>query len=347
MIKRWLHGMRLSLVLSLVVLVIFMITGTIVVGIAFIAMHVGWMDKLGLKRTFPIIAAVVPASAIVGTLVTLIFGRIPLRPVREIIDATNRLAAGDFSVRLSFRHRPEFRALRESFNRMAEELNSIELLRGDFVNNFSHEFKTPINAIEGYTTLLQDRQQSPEDQQECIEKILFNTKRLTELVSNILLISKVESQVIQVEKKSYRLDEQIRQAILSLEKKWSEKNIEFDVDMEPVAYLGNEGLMFHVWTNLIDNAVKFDPFGGNIRIRLQTHSEHILFEIEDNGLGISEAEQKHIYDKFYQADNPHKAEGNGLGLALVKRILDTCGGDIQVQSAPDCGCRFMISLPAS
>jgi two-component system sensor histidine kinase BaeS len=287
-------------------------------------------------------------DVVLGTSITTFLSNWVLSPITRLSNAMKYVAAGDFNVALQSNSKiREVQDTYLNFNMMVRELKATEMLQSDFVSNISHEFKTPINAIEGYATLLQDRPQPPEEQQEYIEKILFNTRRLSELVSNILLLSKVENQAIQVEKKDYRLDEQIRQAILALEQKWTKKEIEFDVDMEQVLYCGNENLMLHVWTNLIDNAVKFDPCGGIVRIRLKTCRDHVEFEIEDNGPGVSETAQKHIYDKFFQADSSRKTEGSGLGLALVKRILDICNGNIRIQSGQDCGSRFVVSLPTS
>lgn len=287
-------------------------------------------------------------SIVLGTVINAYLSKWILLPISNLSNAMNNVAGGDFAVMLQSRSKiPEIKNMYANFNLMVRALKATATLQNDFVSNVSHEIKTPINAIEGYATLLQDQPQSDEEKLEYIDKILFNTRRLSGLVSNILLISKVENQTIHVEKQAYRLDEQIRQSILALEQKWSEKSIEFDIDMEPVEYCGNESLMLHVWTNLIANAIKFDPYGGMIRIRLKADAKGIEFAIEDSGPGISAAAQKHIYDKFYQEDNSHTAEGNGLGLALVKRILDTCGGEIQIKSNLDCGSRFTVTLPAS
>ena len=178
-----------------------------------------------------------------------------------------------------------------------------------------------------------------------VEKILFNTRRLSELVGNILLLSKVDNQTFPSKNARYRLDEQIRKTIVLLEPNWSAKEIDFDVDLAEVEYTGNESLMLHVWSNLIGNAIKFDPYGGMIRMRLASADGQIIYTIEDNGPGIDEEAQKHIFDKFYQSDSSHKEEGNGLGLALVKRILDNCGGNIVVENLPIAGCRFTVTLP--
>ena len=228
---------------------------------------------------------------------------------------------------------------------MTKELRATQILQMDFVSNVSHEFKTPINAIEGYTMLLQGEELSNE-QNEYVEKILFNTQRLSCLVGNILLLSKLENQNIPMKKTKYRLDEQIRQAILSLESKWTQKEIGFQVEMEAVKYVGNEGLFMHVWINLLDNAIKFSPNQGIITMFLKQEKDQVKFILEDEGPGIDEEIKNRIFDKFYQADGSHKAEGNGLGLALVKRIIDSAGGTIEAQNREYGGCRFVVQLPA-
>ena len=227
---------------------------------------------------------------------------------------------------------------------MAHGLSSTEILQTDFVSNVSHEFKTPINAIEGYSTLLQDGENLNEDQQEYVEKILYNTKRLSSLVGSILLLSKLENQQIPTNQSIYRLDEQIRQSIVGLEAAWEAKDIDFDVELDRVEYLGNEPMMRHVWDNLISNAVKFSPDGGLVRITLTKKLRKIVFTIEDSGPGLSEETQKHIFDKFYQADSSHKQEGNGLGLTLVKRVLAIEHGEIRVENRPLGGCCFTVTL---
>ena len=175
---------------------------------------------------------------------------------------------------------------------------------------------------------------------------MFNTQRLSCLVGNILLLSKLENQNIPMKKTKYRLDEQIRQAILSLESKWTQKEIGFQVEMEAVKYVGNEGLFMHVWINLLDNAIKFSPNQGIITMFLKQEKDQVKFILEDEGPGIDEEIKNRIFDKFYQADGSHKAEGNGLGLALVKRIIDSAGGTIEAQNREYGGCRFVVQLPA-
>ncbi|MBR4019188.1 MAG: HAMP domain-containing histidine kinase, partial [Clostridia bacterium] len=266
----------------------------------------------------------------VGGGLTQFMGRVFFEPINKLGDAMNRVAEGDFSVSLEEKNSsPEIANIYDKFNLMVKELNATEVLQTDFVSNVSHEFKTPINAIEGYATLLQDREGlSPDEQEQYVDKILFNTQRLSSLVGNILLLSRIDNQAIPHKGAAFRLDEQIRQAIVLLEPEWVKKDIEFDVEMEDITIEGNENLLFHVWNNLIGNAIKFDPPNGLINIKLHKKGDKAVFQIEDSGPGISEEGLKHIFDKFYQEDSSHKQEGNGLGLALAGRIVSLHGGSI-------------------
>jgi len=281
----------------------------------------------------------------VGILVTSQLSKFFFNPIKKLRGAMDKVAEGDFSVRLEEKSSSkEIMEIYTGFNLMAHELSSTEILQTDFVSNVSHEFKTPINAIEGYSTLLQDSDNLDDDQREYIDKILFNTQRLSSLVGSILLLSKLENQQIPSHQVEYRLDEQVRQSIVALEPAWEQKDIEFDVELDRVSYLGNEPMMRHVWDNLISNAIKFSPNGGTVKIHLAKKLKRLIITVEDQGPGLSEEAQKHIFDKFYQADASHKQEGNGLGLALVKRILTIEKGQITAENIPEGGCRFTVTL---
>ncbi len=281
----------------------------------------------------------------IATVMARLVARIFCDPIQTLRKGMHQVAGGDFSVRLQEHSTSvEIQEMFEGFNLMAQELGATEILQTDFISNVSHEFKTPINAIEGYTTLLQSTENLGELESTYIEKILFNTKRLSSLVSNILLLSKLENQSIQTNRQRFALDEQIRESIVALERTWEEKEIEFDVELETVSYYGSEKLLFHVWSNLLSNAIKFSPRGSKITIRLEKQGHQILFYVEDQGPGLSEDAKKHIFDKFYQEDTSHKEEGNGLGLALVKRILALTGGSVAAENRPEGGCRFTVLL---
>ena len=268
-----------------------------------------------------------------------------LRPVVRLSRAMKQVASGNFAVRLTTNSViNEIADSYDSFNRMVEALGETETLQTDFVSNVSHEVKTPVSAIEGYTTLLQSTDVSPE-QAGYIERILLNTRRLSTLVGNILLLSKVSNHTMPMKQTCYRLDEQIRQAIVLLEAQWSPKQLDFDADLAEVTWRGSEMLMLHVWTNLISNAVKFSPQRGLIAVALKQTDGRFEIAITDQGPGIPPEEQERIYRRFYQVDSSHQQEGNGLGLALCKQILDDCGGTIRVENQSPCGCRFIVTLP--
>lgn len=282
---------------------------------------------------------------LVGILVTSQLSKYFFNPIKKLRGAMDQVAEGDFSVRLDDKSTSkEIMEIYTGFNLMAHELSATEILQSDFVSNVSHEFKTPINAIEGYSTLLQDSDNLDENQREYVEKILLNTQRLSSLVGSVLLLSKLENQQIPSHQTQYRLDEQIRQSVVALEPAWEQKDIEFDLELERVSYLGNEPMMRHVWDNLISNAIKFSPAGSTVKLQLTKKPKKLIFTIEDQGPGLTQEAQKHIFDKFFQADNSHKQEGNGLGLALVKRILTIEQGQITAENLPQGGCRFTVTL---
>ncbi len=303
---------------------------------------------LPFSSSIPLLIQLNIFSLIIAMVAVRSLSKIFFDPVKDLRHGMQKVADGDFSTRLETKSSStEIQEVFAGFNMMAQELSSTEILQTDFVSNVSHEFKTPINAIEGYSTLLQGCDNLDEDQRAYVEKILFNTKRLSTLVSNILLLSKIENQSIQTHQAWYGLDEQVRESILALETAWAPKDIEFDVDLDDIEYYGNESMVHHVWDNLISNAVKFSPQGGVIKIRLQKKPDRFVFIIEDEGPGISEEAKNHLFDKFYQEDTSHKQEGNGLGLALVKRILSVECGEIAVENLPEKGCRFTVTLKAN
>ena len=285
-------------------------------------------------------------SVLLGLVIALFVGKRIIRPVQNLSDAFNELSKGNFDIKIPEDESvTEIREMAQQFNTMVYDLSHIETLRSDFVANVSHEFKTPIAAIEGYATLLQNHALSPEKQEHYIEKILDNSRRLSSLSGNVLMLSKLENQETILDKTVYRLDEQIRKCILMLENKWSAKNIEFDMELPRQTYDGSASLLEQVWINLIDNAIKHSPEGSSIHIAICEISGMITVSISDDGDGMTEEVQKHIFEKFYQGDKSHKAEGNGLGLAMVKKVLELHGGSIQVNSAPGQGSCFTVTLP--
>lgn len=336
--------LKFNLRLYFTVIVMVEITISIVVAVA-IAVLLNLIARGNVL--LPLTVWQILLSVVIGTSISLFLSKWFFGPITQLSSAMKKVAEGDFSVRLSADNDiQEIQDIYSNFNLMAKELGATEILQTDFVSNVSHEFKTPINAIEGYATLLQgDESLSPEGGK-YVEKILFNTKRLSDLVGNILLLSKVDNQAIQSRLSTFRLDEQIRQSVVLLEPKWAEKDIEFDVDLELVEYTGDESMLMHVWNNIIGNAIKFDPPGGFVGIRMKQREGEITVTVEDNGSGVEPEARKHIFDRFYQADSSHKEEGNGLGLALVKRIVDAHKGIVYVEDRVGGGSRFVVVLPA-
>ena len=314
------------------------------VGLAFLIDNVA--HTLNPNWNIPLLLELVIVSVVVGGVMTAIISRAFFNPVKNLRQAMDKVANGDFTIQLDTNKSSsgEIKELYAGFNLMTNELKATEILQTDFISNVSHEFKTPINAIEGYSTLLQGCENLDDDQKEYVEKILFNTGRLSSLVSNILLLSKIENQSIQAKREVFSLDEQIRETIVALETAWAPKNIELDVELDSVKYNGNEIMMWHVWSNLISNAIKFTPENSTVSIRLQNSMDKFIFSVTDQGEGLSDEAKKHLFDKFYQADTSHKSEGNGLGLALAKRILDIDGGNITAENVNGGGCRFTVTL---
>jgi len=341
-----LNRVGLSLLFSLFVLLILLITNVITGFAAILTFKAGLIAPME-RPGFPLpILIFLLASVIVGTAVSFLVGKLPLRPLRKMIAAVNQLAAGDFSVRLSgIKGPPQMRELAESFNRMAAELGSIEMLRSDFVKSFSHEFKTPIGSIKGYAEMLRYAELSQEEQNDYLDTVIRESNRLSTLADNILDLSRVEAQTIVSDKRPFDLTEQVRRCILLLEQKWSKKTLSLSLDLQEVYYTGNDKMLTQVWLNLLDNAIKFTPESGEISITIAEAESHITICLRDSGCGISQKAVSRIFDKFYQADISHATQGNGLGLAIARKIIELHGGAIHCQSELGCGSEFTVTLP--
>ena len=326
----------------LIIFIIILFSAGMITGVLFL------LDALGVvyKLSFTMMISLFVVAAVAAALMSYFIGRRILAPMVKLSKASKEVARGNFNVTVSDSSRlEEVQTTFRNFNAMVRELNSISTLSNDFVANVSHEFKTPLTAIEGYAMLLQEPNLTAQERTEYLDKILYNTHRLTDLVGNILMLSKIESKSLAEQYKDFRLDEQIRQAVVSLESAWAEKDIIFNVDLDAVTLNGCEALLMHVWTNLISNAVKFSDRGGTIELRLLDQKECVVVSVTDYGCGMTPEVQERIFEKFYQGDTSHKALGNGLGLALVKRIVELSDGLIEVISKPGQGSTFRVILP--
>lgn len=290
------------------------------------------------------------ACIIIGTAVSFMTSNRMTRKIKNISDGMAQISNGNFGVRVDETDKEdmpsEFGELERAFNKMASDLEGIEMFRNDFINNFSHEFKTPIVSIRGFARQLQNQNLSDEEREEYIEIIISESERLAKMSSNILLLSKLENQQIVSEKTQFYLDEQIRKCILLLEKSWNSKRIEFNLDnLEEVKYNFNEEMLSQVWINLISNAIKFSDEGGVITINLSKTDDSVICCVKDSGMGMSEETKARIFEKFYQGDKSHNGSGNGIGLNIVSRIVTLAGGEITVESKEGAGSSFIITLP--
>lgn len=273
-------------------------------------------------------------------------------PLHMLAEATEQVSNGDFSVYVPTIHTADrldyLDVMILDFNRMVEELGSVETLKTDFVSNVSHEMKTPISVIKNYAELLQTGKGTEEERQEYARNIEEAAVRLSNLISNILRLNKLENQRIDPEIESYDLCGQLEECILHYEEMWDEKDLELEVDMEEKAVVqADRSLMEMVWNNLLSNAIKFTEPGGSVSIRQTTSADHVEVAVTDTGCGMSRENVRHIFDKFYQGDTSHSKEGNGLGLALVQRILTLMNGEITVVSEEGKGSTFTVRLPVS
>lgn len=335
--------LRLSLMFASVVFLILLATMIVVFALMTLLTCVGVLNRTELPRMPMLLFALI--SIVLGTILSIFFSSKPLKPFRAIMDATDRIADGDYSVRLDLKGPEELRILSDKFNHMAKELSSVEMLRSDFVNHFSHELKTPIVSIRGFAKALKWDDLTEDERSDYLDVIIRESERLCALSTNVLTLSKFEQQTILTDVRPFNLTEQIRRTIALLYNKWSEKHIDVRFDAEDLTYSGNAEMLHHVWINLLDNAVKFSPEGGVIAIDVLSCDSGVKVRYQDQGEGMSPDAIAHAFDKFYQGDPAHATQGNGLGLSIAQRIVALHKGKISVVSAPSKGSTFEIWLP--
>ena len=271
------------------------------------------------------------------------------RPVRMITEATKRIMQGDFSVRIkTLKGLPEdegFNQIITAINKMTAELAGTETLRTDFIANVSHELKTPLAVIGNYATMLQRPGLTEEERLEYAKAISDAARRLAQLITNILKLNRLENQQIFPQTEEYDLGEQLCECLLQFEDAWEQKNLNIETEIEEdIRIRSDSELLSLVWNNLFSNAVKFTPDGGTIGVRLKTESDAVIVSVSDTGCGMSAETGRHIFEKFYQGDTSRATQGNGLGLALVKRVVDILNGEIGVQSVVGEGSTFTVKF---
>ena len=303
-------------------------------------------------NNYPSVGLVILFMAIISILLgsgfAILLSRLSLSPITKVVAQMNRLASGDFKARLSFNKRvsglPVFSDITKGFNKMAQELENTEMLRSDFINNFSHEFKTPIVSIAGFAKLLKRENIPQETKEEYVNIIEEESLRLSYMATNVLNLTKVENQTILTDTAKFNLSEQLRSCVLILENKWAKKNIDFNLDFTEHDITANEELLKQVWINLIDNAIKFSPEKEMVGISIRGFGDDLKIAVSNKGQAISEEDKVKIFRKFYQADVSHSSEGNGVGLAIVKRITELHKGSVDVESKDDVN-TFTVTIP--
>lgn len=328
----------------LIVAVIVLFSFGAIAGLLYLLEGLGVIPSLGIYTLISLLLV----SGITVALMSYFIGRRVLTPLVKLSSASKEVARGNFDVTVSDSSKmEEVQSTFRNFNAMVRELKSISTLSSDFIANVSHEFKTPLSVIEGYAMLLQDDRLTAQEREDYLNKILINTRRLNTLVGNILMLSKMETKPLPEQYTRFRLDEQLRQVVAQLEPQWSAKGISFRVRLDEVELLGWEQVLPYVWSNLISNAIKFSPSGSVIALTLLEQKECAVVTVSDRGCGMEPDVQERIFEKFYQGDTSHKAEGNGLGLALVRQIVELSQGVVEVESQPGKGSTFRVILPKS
>ncbi len=340
----------LTLFFTAIVLLSMIVNTTLVSWLIFVLVrggiwHTGGGYQMQMTRLILFQAAI---SLPIGAAISYLVSRITLKPLQTLIGGMLALAEGKFSTRIVPRgalwRYPGFRQLSYSFNTLADELENTEMLRSDFVNNFSHEFKTPIVSIAGFAKLVQRGNLTEEQRQEYLQIIENESMRLSYMATNVLNLTKIENQSILTDLTGFNLSEQIRDCILLLVNKWEPKHLEFRLDMDEHSIQGNEELLKQVWINLVHNAIKFTPMNGLIEISVREQSESLTVSVTNHGSEIPAEAMGRIFNKFYQADESHSAEGSGVGLAIVKRVVHLHNGTVTAVSKNKVT-TFTVTLP--
>lgn len=331
------HRLTLTLLTSLFVFLIIAVAVALSILLVYLMIRFHILDATnGQPRISLLFLMITLSSTILGFLITMWSSRVSLKPLNQLINQLNRLAKGEFTTRISFgrpfQRMAVFQEVAQSFNTAAQELEHTEMLRGDFINNFSHEFKTPIVSIAGFAKLLRRGNLTEEQKEEYLAVIEEESLRLSYMATNVLNLTKVENQAILTDVTTYNLSEQIRSALLLLADKWTQKNLKLDIELQEYTIEANEELLKQIWINLLDNAIKFSEAGGMVTVEGKVEGDYIAVTISNRGNKIPRESIERIFQKFYQADESHSSEGNGIGLAIVKKVVELHRGTVGVVS---------------
>ena len=340
--KRW-----FNVFFTVIVILIATTAMLLVYGLAFMLYRTGAIPALSFPHFSLILLVFAISTVVIIAIIAFLWGRIPLSPLNRLIDAMHRLSLGDYSVRLRDSRIHIFNELNHSFNKMAEELGNTEMLSSDFVNNFSHEFKTPITSIKGFAGLLRRPDISEEQKLEYASIIESESERLASMATDVLDLTRLEKLSAPSDVRKLNLSEQVRTCVLLLENKIEGKHMDLRADFDEYYVNGSDELLRRVWINILDNAVKYAPDGASLDVSVSQSSDVCLVSIRNSGSFIPEEERDRIFAKFYQTDRSHASTGCGLGLPIVKRIVALHRGAIKVESSLEEGTTFNVYLPVT
>ncbi|MBO5198357.1 MAG: HAMP domain-containing histidine kinase [Lachnospiraceae bacterium] len=339
-ICRWIRGF----------LLFFLLIGFVITCSFLLFFHAVSLPEESVRQIAPVVFSNVFVLAALFVTIDAIRRKLTVaRPVKKILQVLTQIMAGDFRARISVpsleNGGSEFREIAKSINTMAEELAGVETLRTDFVANVSHELKTPLAIMQNYAMMLQSPGLPEEKKNEYAKAIVEASRRLTDLITNILKLNKLENQQIFPETEEYDLGEQLCECLIRFEEEWEKKELVIETDIEEAVRIRSDAeLLSLVWNNLISNAIKFTERGGTISLRLKRDGDTRIVEVSDTGCGMTAETGAHIFEKFYQGDTSHAGKGNGLGLALVKRVVDIVHGEISVESTLGKGTTFTVRI---
>lgn len=284
-------------------------------------------------------------SVCLGVILSIIFKKLLLNPLYEIYEALDELSRGNYKIKIPVRGIKTIKDVSKKINATAAELESIENMRNDFIDNFSHEFKTPIISISGFAKILKNDTLDMKEKKEYLDIIITESDRLAMLATNVLNLTKLDNQSVLTETSKFNISEQIRLVVVLLEYKLNDKNIDISLNGDECYITGSEKTLKQLWINLIENAIKYSPENSSIEIDIKSNDESVIISITDHGEGMDEETRKYAFDKFYQGDISHKSSGNGIGLAIAKKICELHNGNIRIKSTDSTGTTFEVSLP--
>ncbi len=331
--------LRIAFIIAAAVVIILALAVAISLEYLLIALNV--INEAEIENSlFLMFVILAVTSIIVGTVLFIFVSKIILKPINTLLDGLNKLEKGEYDTRIEIKSMGK---IAESFNSLAKELKNVQILKSDFINNFSHEIKTPIVSIKGLIGLMKNKKISKEKQIEYLDIIDDEINRLTLITTNILNFSKLDNQEILTEVNEFNLSEQIRRSVILFERVWLAKGLTFKLDFGEYKITGNEDLLKQVWTNLIDNAIKFSHENGKIEVKIEKNKNSICVSVANEGVKISNEDKDKIFNKFYQADESYSKSGNGIGLSIVKKIVELHKGSVAVDNENKT--IFYVNLP--